>query len=203
MKKENDKLNIYMTNPSSYKEEDLPVHDVTWGNVKVFIKKLNEKEKTNKYRLPSEAEWEYAARAGSETRYHFGDDESNLGEYAWYIENSGSRLPEKGEYFRYDKDDWMNNKWKGKPHPVRERKPNLWGLHDMQGNVWEWVEDGWHENYKDAPDDGSAWDADGPNKVLRGRSWHGVPGCCNWPNRQMKELYYSCPATGFRILRDL
>jgi formylglycine-generating enzyme required for sulfatase activity len=107
-------------NPSYFTGNDnLPVEQVSWDDVQEFIRKLNAKEGTDKYRLPSEAEWEYACRAGTTTRYSFGDSESRLGEYAWYTDNSGS-----------------------KTHPVGQKKPNPWGLYDMHGNVWEWVLDG-------------------------------------------------------------
>ena len=105
-------------NPSHFKGEDRPVEMVSWKEVQKFVTKLNEKEGTDKYRLPSEAEWEYACRAGTQTRYYFGDDESKLNEYAWYAENSGSQT-----------------------HSIGQKKPNSWGLYDMHGNVWEWVQD--------------------------------------------------------------
>jgi formylglycine-generating enzyme required for sulfatase activity len=85
------------TSPSNFKGDDLPVEQVSWNDVQEFIKKLNDKEGGNKYRLPSEAEWEYAARAGTTTRYSFGDDVSKLGDYAWYSENSGSKTHEVGQ----------------------------------------------------------------------------------------------------------
>ncbi|GHV58266.1 hypothetical protein FACS189460_5780 [Deltaproteobacteria bacterium] len=107
------------SNPSYFKGRDNPVENVSWEDVQEFIKRLNQMEGTNKYRLPTEEEWEYAARAGSQTRYHFGDSERNLGEYAWYSGNSNDET-----------------------HPVGQKKPNAWGLYDMAGNVWEWVEDG-------------------------------------------------------------
>ena len=120
-------------------EDDLPAASVTWFDARDFCEHFG-------YRLPTEAEWEYAARAGTRTRYLFGDDESKLGEYAWYSGNSGGRL-----------------------HPVGTRQPNPWGLHDMHGNVWEWVQDCWHENYNGAPADGSAWETDKCQQwVLRG-----------------------------------
>ncbi|MCD4797519.1 MAG: formylglycine-generating enzyme family protein, partial [Methanosarcinales archaeon] len=112
------------TNPSHFKGDDLPVENVSWDNVQEFIKKFNKKENTHKYRLPSEAEWEYAARAGTTTRYSFGDDDSKLGEYAWYSENSGD-----------------------KTHPVGKKGANPWGLYDVHGNIWEWVQDEWHDTY--------------------------------------------------------
>jgi formylglycine-generating enzyme required for sulfatase activity len=96
-------------NPSIYQGENFPVETISWNDVQDFIKKLNEKEVTKKYRLPSEAEWEHAARAGTSTRYSFGDDESKLGDYAWFIENSGN-----------------------KTHEVGQKKPNPWSLYARQ-----------------------------------------------------------------------
>ena len=122
-------------NPSYFTGDDnLPVERVSWDNVQRFITKLNDKEGTSKYRLPSEAEWEYACRAGTTTRYSFGDNESELGEYAWYSSNSDSQT-----------------------HPVGQKRANPWGLYDMHGNVWEWVQDCWHDSYSGAPADGRAW----------------------------------------------
>ena len=131
-------------------EERCPVTEVSWEDAKGYCEWAG-------LRLPTEAEWEYACRAGSEGRYCFGDDKNRLGDYAWYSENSG-----------------------GKTHPVGEKKPNAWGLHDMHGNVWEWCEDAWHEDYKGAPTDGSAWTSGGDPglRVLRGGSWRRSGGRC-------------------------
>jgi formylglycine-generating enzyme required for sulfatase activity len=191
-------------NPSRFKGDNLPVEQVSWDDVQVFIEKLNQKEGGNKYRLPSEAEWEYAARAGTTMRFSFGDDGSKLGDYAWYCENSGSRPPKKGDYFGYDKDDWFGNKWNGKTHEVGTKEYNPWGLYDMHGNVWEWVQDKWHGDYSGAPADGRSWESgDGSCRVIRGGSW----GCgamrCQSANRNgyaPGSRYYSL---GFRLLRIL
>jgi formylglycine-generating enzyme required for sulfatase activity len=143
--------------------DDTPVNRVTWYDAIEFCNRLSEREgltpayrrsgnnvswdaTADGYRLLTEAEWEYACRAGTRTRYSFGDDERKLGEYAWYSENSD-----------------------GRPQPVGALKPNPWGLRDMHGNLWEWVQDCWHENYDGAPADGSAWEADNcQQRVLRG-----------------------------------
>jgi formylglycine-generating enzyme required for sulfatase activity len=167
-------------NPSHFKGNDLPVEQVSWADVQEFIKKLKEKEGTDKYRLPSEVEWEYACRAGTTTRYSFGDSESKLGDYAWYGDNSG-----------------------GKMHPVGQKKPNPWGLYDMHGNVLEWVQEMWHSDYNGAPTDGSAWeDGDGADRVVRGGGWCDDAGSCRSafsiavvPSRRFNIL-------GFRILRE-
>ena len=104
--------------------------NVSWDDIRLYLIWLS-KITGNTYRLLSEAEWEYAARAGSQSIYSFGDDEKELGRYAWFEENSGE-----------------------KTHPVGEKLPNAFGLHDMHGNVWEWMQDCWNENYNEAPTDG-------------------------------------------------
>jgi formylglycine-generating enzyme required for sulfatase activity len=132
-------------NPSNFKGEDLPVEQVSWKDAQEFIKKLNERGDPFIYRLPTEAEWEYACHAqmGAEGM-------GKLDELAWYFNNSA-----------------------GTTHPVGEKQPNAWGLYDTLGNVWEWCEDVYHEGYRGAPADGSAWLAGGDPRyrVLRGGSW--------------------------------
>lgn len=138
------------TNPSHFKGEDLPLESVSWNDAKEFCQKLS-KITGKEYRLPSEAEWEYAALAGSTGDYCFGNKESLLPEYAWYRGNS-----------------------EAKTHPVGQKKPNVWGLYDMHGNVGEWCEDVWHDNYEKAPTDGSAWTTGGnqDRRLLRGGAWY-------------------------------
>jgi len=195
---------VMRDDPSKFKGDDLPVEFVSWDDAQEFIKKLNEKEGTDKYRLPSEAEWEYAARAGTTTKYCYGDDESRLGDYAWYMENSGSRSPKKGDYFGYDKDDWFSNDWNGKTHTVGQKKPNQWGLYDMSGNVWEWVQDEWHDDYEGAPIDGNAWgDGNGPRRVSRGGSWFSIAVRCRSANRGGDDPGNRYFSLGVRLLKEL
>jgi formylglycine-generating enzyme required for sulfatase activity len=137
--------------PSHFKgDPQRPVENVSWHDVQAFLQALNQKEAGNAYRLPTEAEWEYACRASTTTAYSFGDDASQLGEYAWYEENSQERT-----------------------HSVGQKKPNAWGLYDMHGNVWEWVQDCYHDSYTGAPIDGSAWEDDTPE--------YRVPVCARPP----------------------
>jgi formylglycine-generating enzyme required for sulfatase activity len=168
------------SSPSYFKGDDLPVERVSWNDVQDFIKKLNEKEGSNKYRLPSEAEWEYAARAGTATRYSFGDDESKLGDYAWYYANSGS-----------------------KTHEVGTKKLNPWGLYDMHGNVWEWVQDKWHGDYSGAATDGSAWERSGSDRVVRGGGWSSLARDCRSADRNNDGPGDRDGVLGFRLLRVL
>ena len=168
-------------NPSDFEGDDLPVESVSWDNVQEFIRKLNDKEGTAKYRLPSEAEWEYACRAGTTTKYCFGDSESKLGEYAWYDDSPGN-----------------------KTHPVGKLKLNPWGLYDMHGNVWEWVQDRWHDDYDCAPTDGSAWESgDGSSRVLRGGSWVFYAEPCQSAYRSSYYAGSGNPDLGFRLLQEL
>jgi formylglycine-generating enzyme required for sulfatase activity len=167
-------------NPSRFEQcgEDCPVENVSWEDAKRFIEKLNQLENTQAYRLPTEAEWEYACRAGSKTKFFFGDDSKMLDEFAWYDSNS-----------------------KRKTHPVGKKKPNAWGLYDMYGNVWEWVEDDWHGSYDGAPNDGSAW-VDKPRgslRVLRGGSWGLNSQDCRSAARRSYCPVYRDSIIGFRL----
>jgi formylglycine-generating enzyme required for sulfatase activity len=147
-------------NPYFIQTDDHPVVCISWNDAQKYCQWLS-KQTGQQYRLPTEAEWEYACRAGSSTKWCFGDDESQLQDYAWYDKNSG-----------------------GKTHPVGEKKPNKFGLYDMHGNVWEWCEDSWHENYKGAPTDGSAWKNSNENRsLLRGGSWGNIANYCRSASR--------------------
>lgn len=150
-----------------------PVERVSWEDAQEFLRKLNINEEGNTYRLPSEAEWEYACRAGTT-----GDYAGDLEEMAWYSANAG-----------------------GKPHPVGQKKPNGWGLYDMHGNVWEWCEDVWHDTYKGAPTDGSVWTGGNQGRrVVRGGSWYGNPGLCRSAHRGRERPVYRGNLLGFRVL---
>jgi formylglycine-generating enzyme required for sulfatase activity len=136
-------------NPSYFKGDlQRPVEQVSWEDAVRFCSRLGQKDGKT-YRLPTEAEWEYAARAGSATKWCFGDSESELGDYAWYERNSSSTT-----------------------HPVGGKKPNAWGLCDMHGNVWEWCAD-WYESdyYRSSPPDDPNGPSSGASRVLRGGSW--------------------------------
>jgi formylglycine-generating enzyme required for sulfatase activity len=168
-------------NPSRFKGRTLPVEQVSWDDAQEFINKLSAKTGKN-YRLPSEAEWEYAARAGSTTEFSFGNDPKQLAEYAWFGQNSGD-----------------------KTHPVGLKKPNSFGLYDMHGNVWEWTQDCWNKNYYGAPTDGSAWTkGDCSLRVVRGGSQSYAPPYL----RSVRRSFAWSTTTnrfgfgGFRIVRD-
>ena len=156
-----------------------PVERVSWNDAQEFCQELSQMT-GQKYRLPTEAEWEYACRAGTQTRFYFGDDEKQLEEYAWYRGNSVAR-----------------------PHPVGQKKPNNWGLFDMSGNVWEWCEDRWHENYENAPKDGSSWNdnySQSSSRVQRGGSWYLNSKNCRSANRDWLGADYRDKDVGFRLV---
>ena len=152
---------------------------VSWYDVQQFISKLNQKTGQN-YWLPSEAEWEYAARAGTTTDWSFGNDESKLGNYAWYSQNSGRKTQEVGQ-----------------------KLPNAFGLYDMHGNVWEWTQDCWYGSYSGAPTDGSAWTTGctSNSRVLRGGSWVSNPALLRSANRNWIYPVLRYFDNGFRLAR--
>jgi formylglycine-generating enzyme required for sulfatase activity len=152
-----------------------PVIDVSWEDAKSYAEWVG-------CRLPTEAEWEKACRAGSEKKYSFGDDPSALGEYAWFLDNSGNRS-----------------------HPVGEKKPNAWGIYDMHGNVWEWCAD-WYDRdyYVTSPRNNPTGPSSGRLRVLRGGAWNDY-----LPNDLRSALRYMDRPTergfdryGFRCVRS-
>jgi formylglycine-generating enzyme required for sulfatase activity len=167
------------SNPSHFSScgDDCPVENVSWNDVQDFIVKLNRQEGTDKYRLPTETQWEYAARAGMQTRFSSGDDDTDLSRTGWYRGNSGL-----------------------KTHPVGQKIPNTWGLYDMHGNVWEWVQD-WKGDYPS----GSLTDPEGPSsgsrRVYRGGAWYYNAKICRSANRNDIDPGGRGSGLGFRLLR--
>jgi formylglycine-generating enzyme required for sulfatase activity len=164
-----------------FKGRDLPVERVLWDEAQEFCKKASEKT----VRLPTEAEWEYACRAGTKTTYYTGDAEADLDRAAWYYKNS-----DKNSGYR--------------THPVGQKVPNAWGLYDMLGNAYEWCAD-WYDDYGA----GAATDPQGPKqgqyRVLRGGSWHHNPGDCRSATR-VRLLWSDRLGTlglGFRVAADV
>lgn len=168
-------------NPSEFSGEDHPVESVSHLDVRVFIKRLNEKEGTGAYRLPTEAEWEYAARAESQSTYCFGPETSRLTTYAWFKNNSG-----------------------GKTHPVGQLAPNDWGLYDMHGNVHEWCADWYRRDYYAAsPSKQPLGPRKGVARVLRGGDWGSEAWYCRCAIRSLSSPQRRSPRVGFRVVKSL
>ncbi len=167
-------------NPSYFVGDELPVEKVSWVEANKFIDQLNKMEDTDTYRLPTEAEWEYAARAGTDTAFSFGDDEGMLAEYGWYGDVSEDKT------------------W-----PVGMKEANPWGLYDVHGNVAEWVADEYHSNYQKAPTDGSEWTGGVDRRVFRGGSWENAEPNCRSANRDSIGEGSHKNYIGFRILKEL
>jgi formylglycine-generating enzyme required for sulfatase activity/serine/threonine protein kinase len=170
------------TNPSRFKGKQNPVEEVSWDDAEVFCRKLSElpaeKAAGYVYRLPTEAEWEYACRAGTTTKFSFGDSYSELGDFAWYSETANNTA-----------------------HAVGQKKPNAWGLYDMHGNVWEWCAD-WSGAYPGGSVTDPRGPASGSNRVLRGGSWRDSSGNCRSAYRRDSKLGHRNLYLGFRVLRS-
>ncbi len=169
--------------PGFPQSDEDPVMALSWSDAQEFVKWLS-KETGDDYRLPSEAEWEYAARAGSQA-----DFPADVDAYAWYSQNS-----------------------EGKSHPVGQKQPNAWGLYDMLGNAWEWAADVWANDYTGAPTDGSARrDAGtagrgfgvGEGRPLRGGGWGLGRGAMRFDQRAGFELHNRCNNSGLRVARSI
>lgn len=172
-----------------------PVYNVSWEDAQAFVTALNARivatgQGPLTVRLPSESEWEYACRAGSQTRFHFGDslsvddaceDDGVRSRYMWYCGNAN-----------------------GSSQPVGTKLPNAFGLYDTSGNVWEWCEDWWHGDYTGAPTDGSAWilNPDEPFRILRGGSWDHYAQYCRSALRDGVSPSMRDADVGFRIAGD-
>ena len=170
-----------------------PVINVSWDDTQLFIDWLNSKT-GGKFRLPTEAEWEYAARAGSTTMYHFGNSESHLCRYANHADSST-------DYSNINKacSDGVGKRTAA----VGRYQPNSSGLYDMHGNVWEWVQDCWNDSYVGAPSDESAWTSGECNlRVRRGGSWYNGPGNVRSANRYGDTRSEGGSLVGFRLAQD-
>jgi formylglycine-generating enzyme required for sulfatase activity len=160
-------------NPSKFKSTQNPVEQVNWNDAVAFCQKI-------KARLPREAEWEYACRAGTTTKFSSSDSDSDLGRVGWYIDNSNSQT-----------------------HPVGQKQGNFWGLYDMHGNVSEWCSDWYGKNYyKQSPTSGPKGPTDGSDRVLRGGAWNSYPISCRSAFRSNGNPSYHCNNVGFRVCLD-
>jgi formylglycine-generating enzyme required for sulfatase activity len=175
------------SNPSRWKGPRNSVEMLSFDDAEAFCRKATELMRAAKLiqskqsiRLPTEAEWEYAARSGTTTRYSFGDDAAKLGEFGWFNGNA-----------------------KGNDPPVGAKKPNAWQLYDVHGYLWEWCSDAWHDDYAGAPADGSTWGGDASRRVLRGGSWKDESDRLTSSFRQPGDRGLTDDAVGLRcVLAD-
>jgi len=165
-----------------------PVINVSWDDAVAYTEWISE-QTGKRYRLPTEAEWEYAARAGTDTTYWWGNEIQQDGKVWANCDGCGSEWDSK------------------QTTPIGSFKPNAFGIYDTAGNVWEWVQDCWHESYEGSPDDGSAWEAAGSRdcalRVLRGGSWDDFPGTLRSAYRFGHFPGYRGNGLGFRLAQDV
>lgn len=197
-------------NPSRFQSPARPVERISWDDVQIFLRRLNKQIPNLNLALPSEAQWEYACRAGTEMAIYTGDL-SILGKYnapaldpiAWYGGNSGVGFDlDNG----YDSSSWPEKQY---PHtrvgtrPVKLKQANPWGLYDMLGNVLDWTQDHWHDDYQGAPTDGSAWEERdiSVRRVVRGGAWDGNARYVRASCRVGRRPGYRSDLIGFRCAR--
>lgn len=169
-------------NPSYFEGPQRPVERVTWHQAQAFIDSLNQKEETDRYRLPTEAEWEYAVRAGSDTRFHFGEEREDLASYAWYSTNSEERTHRSGG-----------------------KRGNPFGLYDVYGNVWEWTQDTYDEGIYEANRRVDPVNISGGRyspRVIRGGGWYSVASNMRSANRGWARPRGQSAQLGFRLVRE-
>jgi len=180
-------LAVMGNNPSHFQDcgDDCPVEFVSWNDCQEFIEQLNHRQGSNTYRLPTEAEWEYACRAGSQTAFANGDITEtgcgygpHLDAIGWYCGNAGK-----------------------KPHPVAQRLPNAFGLYDMHGNMWEWCQD-WYGTYPKGHVTDPMGPPSGSGRVLRGGGWHEDAGDCRSATRVGRLPESKAGTIGFRVVRS-
>ncbi len=187
---ENEPSRVTLIDPLGVSLRDRPVEQVSWYDAIEFCDRLSA-HTGHLYRLPSEAEWEYACRAGTTTPFCFGDtlspDQANFdGNYTYGNGVSGTYRQETTPIGTF-------------------QTPNTFGLYDMHGNVWEWCADHWHENYEDAPVNGQAWEDEdsGTYRILRGGAWYCLPGLCRSAQRHWNQPDTGGSGIGFRVVRSL
>ncbi|MBW1709693.1 MAG: formylglycine-generating enzyme family protein [Deltaproteobacteria bacterium] len=180
---------IMTKNPSRFLGDDLPVEQVAWHDCQAFIKALNRSEGNDRYRLPTEAEWEYACRSGTATAVASGNltaagnmCDPNLDRVGWYRENSN-----------------------GSTHPVAQKEPNAWGLYDMHGNVWEWCQDRyerWYEKFTSDSVTDPLGGKLGRKRIFRGGSWFAGSEYCRSADRLKAPPDFKSAGLGFRLVRS-
>jgi formylglycine-generating enzyme required for sulfatase activity len=173
-------------NPSKFRGRSNPVEKVSWNDIQEFISRLNQREGHSRYRLPSEAEWEYAARGGPDTIFFFMKEVRSWSEaalqldpYAWFERNSGNTT-----------------------HPVGQKLPNPFGLYDVYGNVWEWVQD-WYGSYSSSPSSDPRGPSSGNERMRRGGSWDNIAQGCGSTVRKEWPPDMGSRLAGFRLALSL
>ena len=173
-------FSVMESDPSQFTDDDnRPVENVSWNDAQAFIDKLNATDPSATYRLPTEAEWEYVARAGAATAYAFGDDPAELDAYGWYADNAGNTT-----------------------HPVGEKQPNAWDVHAMHGGVWEWVRDRYGP-YHSGDAGESPEPPPGNRRVIRGGSWLSPAEDCRAASRSHAHPAFRGSHVGLRLVRTI